>query len=71
MCRHVWAAWVLGCVATFTYAELRGYYTGCHPTLSRQLQAWTGCKRHPSAALVFVGLGGLLAWHLATLREES
>jgi hypothetical protein len=69
MCRHSWIAWLLGCAASFAVLEMRGFKRGCHRTLSRELQTWTGCKRHPWTVLVFVALGGWLSAHLATLKD--
>lgn len=68
-CRHVWAYWLGVNVALFGYLEWRGHETGCHPTLSRDLHRWTGCKRRPWTAFVFVALGGWLAQHLIMLKD--
>jgi hypothetical protein len=56
-------------ISTFTWCELRAYRRGCHKTLSRELQAWTGCKRHPWTAMVFLALGSWLTVHLILLKE--
>jgi hypothetical protein len=68
-CRHAWAFWLIGNGALFGYLEWRGYRVGCHPTLSRELRRWTGCKRHPWTALVFAALGAWLTYHELTLKD--
>lgn len=74
-CVHCWAYWLFACAASFAYLEVLGYRCHCHPTLSRELQSWTGYRpRKPWgrwSPLVFAGLGGWLAWHLIQLKEES
>jgi hypothetical protein len=61
-------AWVAACGASFAVLELRGFKRGCHRTLSRELQAWTHCRRHPWTASVFIALGAWLTVHLLTLK---
>jgi hypothetical protein len=56
-------------VATFTWAELRAYAHGCHPTLSRELRHWTRADRHRWSPLVFVAAASWLAWHVSTLKD--
>jgi hypothetical protein len=72
-CAHCWLYWLVTCAASFTYLELRGYLRHCHPTLSRELQLWTGYRpRKPYGRwtpFLFAGLGSWLTWHLIRLQE--
>jgi len=69
-----WLIWALGCTSTFTYLELRGYYGRRNPTLSRELQCWTGYRpRRPwglAGPFVFAAFGAWLTQHLMRLDEE-
>lgn len=73
-CSHCWAYWLVSLLVSFTYLELRGFRQKCHPTLSRELQHWTGyLPRKPwgrFSPLVFAALGGWLTWHLIRLQES-
>jgi hypothetical protein len=52
----------------FSYLELRGYKHRCHPTLSRELQAWTKPLGR-NGPWVFAVAGAALSWHLYVLKE--
>lgn len=69
--RIVWAAWLSGVLATFAWAELRGWRRGCHPTLSRELRRWTRGDRHRWSPLVFALAGAWLSWHIASLKDPD
>jgi len=68
-CRRTWPCWLALVVASFTWAEMRAFRSGCHPTLSRELRHWTRADRHRWSPLVFAFAGGWLAWHVASLKD--
>lgn len=70
-CRHVWRWWLSAVLVSFAYAELRADRCKCHPTLSRELHAWTHAHRCRWSPLIFAIGGGLLSWHIASLKELS
>jgi hypothetical protein len=72
-CRRIWYWLLASWLASFGYAEMRGYRRRCHPTLSRQLAWWLHCappdRYRCVGPAVFVGGWSFLAWHVFTLPE--
>lgn len=67
-CRHVWRYSAAAVLATFVYLEDRGYRTRCHPTLSRELAAWSKLLGEHGPWVFALG-GAALSYHLVHLKD--
>ena len=69
-----WRIYLTTAISAFTYLEWVAYTRHKHPTLSRELQYWTGYRpRRPwglAGPFVFAAFGAWLTQHLMRLDEE-